>query len=121
MGGVFAEGIDLPGEALVGVFVVGPGLPRLGFERTAMRAHFDAKNGRGFDSAMLYPGMQRVIQSAGRVHRRPEDRGVIVLLGRRFARRPYRDCLPRHWYEEDPDELVTEDPGRVLEAFWQRA
>jgi Rad3-related DNA helicase len=69
---------------------------------------------------MLHPGLQRVVQAAGRVHRTPEDKGVIVLLGRRFARSPYRDCLPAEWYEEDPRELVAPDPRRVLEAFWER-
>jgi len=118
MGGVFAEGVDVPGDGLVGAIVVGPGLPQVGFERTLMQRYFDAKTGRGFAYAMLYPGMQRVVQSAGRVHRAPDDRGVIVLLDRRFARRPYVDCLPRHWYDDSPDELVAEDPVKALEAFW---
>ncbi len=117
-GGTFAEGIDLPGAALVGVIVVGPSLPPVGFERTCMRHHFEATSGDGFLRAMLLPGMQRVIQAAGRVHRRPTDKGTIVLLGRRFATAPYLECLPRFWFAESPEELVHEDPLPLLRAFW---
>jgi len=120
MGGIFAEGIDLPGESLIGAIVVGPGLPRVGFERDAMRRYFEAATGRGFAHAMLFPGMQRVIQAAGRVHRTSRDRGVVVLIGERFAKRPYRDCLPRHWYRAEPGELIADDPVPPLEAFWRR-
>jgi DNA excision repair protein ERCC-2 len=120
MGGIFAEGIDLPGESLVGAIVVSPGLPRIGFERDAMRRYFEAATGRGFAHAMLFPGMQRVIQAAGRVHRSSRDRGVIVLIGERFATRPYRDCLPPHWYRKEPGELVADDPVPLLETFWRR-
>jgi Rad3-related DNA helicase len=112
-GGSFAEGIDLPDAGLIGAIVVGPGLPQVGLERTAMRRYFDATTRNGFARAMLYPGMQRVIQSAGRVHRTPEDKGVIVLLDRRFAQRPYAACLPHHWRA-----TVTEDPVPTLMAFW---
>ena len=62
--------------------------------------------------------MQRVVQAAGRVHRSPEDRGVIILLGRRFSQRPYRDLLPRHWYQESAAELVVDDPIPRLRKFW---
>jgi len=62
--------------------------------------------------------MQRVIQAAGRVHRTPEDKGVIVLLGRRFTRSPYVDCLPEHWSRYGPEELVTTELSARLERFW---
>lgn len=119
MGGTLGEGIDLPGEALVGAILVGPGLPAVGFERECMRHHFQETTGDGFACAMLHPGMQRVIQSAGRVHRSPDDRGVIVLLGRRFATSPYIDCLPEHWHDGSPQELICNDPVPALEAFWR--
>ena len=121
LGGRFAEGIDLSGEALIGAIVVGPGLPQVCFERAAMRDYFARRTGSGFAHAMLHPGMQRVVQAAGRVHRSPEDRGVIVLLGRRFSQRPYRDLLPRHWYRESPAEIVVDDPVPRLRAFWGEA
>lgn len=120
MGGSFAEGVDLPGESLVGAIVVGPALPPVGFERAAMRSYFDTHGGgQGFAYAMLYPGMQRVIQAAGRVIRSMDDRGIIVLVGNRFARPLYARCLPEHWYRYDPRELIANDPLRALETFWR--
>jgi Rad3-related DNA helicase len=119
MGGVYGEGIDLPGDALIGAIVVGPGLPPLSFERLAMRHHYDATREAGFAYAMVYPGLQRVIQAAGRVIRGDDDRGVIVLLGRRFAEPDYTACLPPDWYRYDPQELVADDPVARLERFWR--
>jgi DNA excision repair protein ERCC-2 len=118
MGGVFGEGIDLPGEALIGAIVVGPGMPAVSFERALMQRHFDERYEAGFAYAMIYPGLQRVIQAAGRVIRSEEDRGVIVLLGRRFAEGELGRCLPPHWYRHDPAELCCDDPVPALEAFW---
>ena len=118
MGGIFAEGIDLPGEALVGAIIVSPGLPHVGFERSAMQAYFDEAYGDGFAYAVLHPGMQRVVQSAGRVIRTMSDRGVIALLGRRFAREPYASCLPDDWYDASVLDIVEPDPGAALAQFW---
>jgi len=120
-GGALGEGIDLPRDALIGAIVVGPALPSLDFERRLMQAHYAERGfdpADGFAYAMAYPGMQRVIQAAGRVHRTPEDRGVIVLLGARFCEPPYCDGLPSHWYDYAPDELVTDDPVPRLQRFW---
>jgi DNA excision repair protein ERCC-2 len=118
MGGIFAEGIDLPGAALIGAIVVGPGLPAAGFERQLVQWYYDERGESGFAYAMLYPGMQRVIQSAGRVIRTMDDRGVIVLLGKRFADPHYAECLPDDWYRFDPRELITDDPVSRLAEFW---
>lgn len=121
-GGVFAEGIDLPGEELVGAIIVGPSLPAPSFERVLMRQYFDERTeGHGFAHAMLYPAMQRVVQAAGRVLRTPEDRGVIALLDHRFAEPGYVECLPREWYRYHPGELVTDDPAGRVAAFWAGA
>jgi DNA excision repair protein ERCC-2 len=121
-GGIFAEGIDLPGEDLIGAIIVGVSLPAPSFERALMRRYFDEHaDGQGFAHAMLYPAMQRVIQAAGRVLRTPEDRGVIALLDRRFAEPGYVDCLPADWYRYHPSELVTEDPVGRVAAFWAGA
>jgi DNA excision repair protein ERCC-2 len=117
-GGIFAEGIDLPGEALIGAIVVGPALPAVGFERKLMQWHYDERSESGFAYAMLYPGLQRVIQAAGRVIRSAEDRGVVVLLGRRFAEPECLECLPAEWYRYDPRELVADDPVSCLAEFW---
>jgi DNA excision repair protein ERCC-2 len=117
-GGIFAEGIDLPGERLVGAFVVGPGLPLVSVERELIRRHFDERGGAGFEFAYLYPGMNRAIQAAGRVIRTPDDVGLIVLLDRRFTFPNYARCLPPDWYDESPGELVSRDPARDVREFW---
>ena len=67
---------------------------------------------------MLYPGIQRVIQSAGRVIRSSEDRGVVVLVGKRFSQNPLLNSLPEHWYKHVPEELVCDDLPSMLRAFW---
>jgi DNA excision repair protein ERCC-2 len=117
-GGVFTEGIDLPGEMCIGAIVVGPGLPRLSFERELVKAHFDRVYGRGFEYAYLFPGMSRVIQAAGRVIRTATDVGVVALVGDRFAQERYTALFPRDWYVKRPRELVTDDPYGELRRFW---
>ncbi len=118
-GGVFGEGIDLPGDALLGAFVVGPCLPPIGFQRAAMARYFESTRQAGFAYAMIYPGLQRVVQAAGRVIRREDDRGVVVLMGRRFVRPEIVEALPDDWYQYDPSELVPEDPIAALAEFWE--
>jgi len=118
-GGVFAEGIDLPGDALIGAMVVGPCLPPISFGRAVMARHFEATRQAGFAYAMLYPGLQRVVQAAGRVIRHEDDKGVVVLLGRRFMQPELVSCLPEDWYRYDPEELVPSDPLAALAAFWE--
>jgi Rad3-related DNA helicase len=83
-----------------------------------MQHYFEQRLGRGFAYAMLYPGLQRVIQAAGRVIRSPDDRGVIVLIGRRFATPEILASLPEHWYRHQPEELLAADLPAELEAFW---
>ncbi|MCK6526565.1 ATP-dependent DNA helicase [Myxococcota bacterium] len=97
LGGIFAEGIDLPGARIGGVVVVSPALPRYGVERELLREHLQGRFGRGFEYAYLYPGMSRVVQAAGRVIRGPEDRATVVLLCRRFAERRALELLPADW------------------------
>ncbi len=115
LGGVFAEGVDYPGEMAIGVFIVGPGLPAVDADRELIRAYFENQRGRGFEYAYVYPGINRVIQAGGRALRTPSDRAAIVLLGRRFQDPLYRNPLPSWWRECLED---TRDPGDRLEAFW---
>jgi DNA excision repair protein ERCC-2 len=117
-GGIFAEGIDLPGDALTGAIVVGPALPAVCFERELMRRYHDDNGDPGFARAYLHAGMQRAVQAAGRVIRTMTDRGVIVLLGRRFIEPDYAACLPDDWIRHRPEELVTHDLAVSLAAFW---
>ena len=115
MGGVFSEGIDLPGDRLSGAAIVGVGLPQICPEREALRAHFDKKLGEGMNYAYVYPGICKVLQAAGRVIRTEDDSGVALLLDERFFREPYSELFPAHWHVGDvrPGELSA-----LLKRFW---
>lgn len=118
MGGVFSEGVDLAGESLIGAVVVGIGMPSLSYEREAISAYFDEKSESGKQFAYIYPGLNRVLQAAGRVIRREEDRGVIVLIDDRFADPLYKKSLPSFWssvrFVEDARALRAR-----LDEFWR--
>jgi DNA excision repair protein ERCC-2 len=107
MGGIFAEGIDLPGEQLVGVTVIGVGLPGLSIERDLLVTYFDQKERSGFDYAYRYPGMQRVLQAVGRLIRSEDDQGAALLIDRRFLEPRYENLFPS-WWRVIPNE-VRED------------
>ena len=117
MGGIFGEGIDLKEELLIGAIVVGTGLPQVGQEREILKQYFEAHGGEGFDYAYRYPGMNKVLQAAGRVIRTKEDKGVIALLDERFLQREYRRLFPREW--EEYTVCSHENIGNVLENFWR--
>ena len=116
MGGIFAEGIDLTGEKLVGAVIVGTGLPQVNYEREILKNYYDKKQENGFDYAYRFPGMNKVLQSAGRVIRTQEDRGVILLLDERFCTLEYRCLFPREW--EDYEICTRTNVKGVLEKFW---
>ena len=116
MGGIFGEGIDLVGNRLVGAVIVGVGLPQLCVERNLIRGYFEEKNGLGFEYAYVFPGMNRVIQAAGRVIRSENDRGVVLLMDNRFAQARYRELLPRFWsvgYVRNAEEITQR-----AQEFW---
>jgi DNA excision repair protein ERCC-2 len=117
-GGMYAEGVDYPGELLSAVFVVSPALPQVSFERELLRRYFDEREESGFDYAYLQPGMTRVVQAAGRLIRSETDRGVIALLCARFLEEPYASRLPRDWYDESPRELATRKPADEIREFF---
>ncbi len=119
-GGMYAEGVDYPGDLLSAVFVVSPALPQVSFERELLRRYFDDHEEAGFDYAYLQPGMTRVVQAAGRLIRSETDRGVIALLCARFLEEPYASRLPRDWYGESPSELVTRRPAEEIREFFER-
>jgi DNA excision repair protein ERCC-2 len=118
-GGIFAEGVDYPGGMLIGVIVVGPGLPRVSFEQQLMREYFAERYEMGFEYAYLYVGMNRVIQSVGRLIRSEHDAGVAVLVGQRFTTPPYAELMPPDWCDVSPSELVSRDVAADLRVFWQ--
>ncbi|MBQ4283036.1 MAG: ATP-dependent DNA helicase [Lachnospira sp.] len=115
-GGVFSEGIDLREDSLIGVIVVGTGLPMICRERDILKNYFDECGKDGYSYAYVYPGMNKVEQAAGRVIRTHEDRGVIELLDDRFLTAEYRALYPREW---DNVKTVTKDSvGDEVHRFW---
>lgn len=116
MGGVFSEGIDLKEERLIGVIVVGTGLPMVCVEQEVLKGYFDETEEKGFDFSYQYPRMNKVLQAAGRVIRTPGDRGVILLLDDRFLRRDHLELFPREW--EHFQVVNRGNAARCLEDFW---
>ncbi len=98
LGGIFGEGIDLVGERLCGAAVVGVGLPGICLERELIRQYFEVKSEQGFEYAYQFPGINRVLQAAGRVIRSEKDRGVVLLVDSRYAEQRYKALLPPNWY-----------------------
>ncbi|MHA1691231.1 MAG: ATP-dependent DNA helicase [Candidatus Heimdallarchaeaceae archaeon] len=117
MGGIFGEGIDLIGEKLSGAVIVGVGLPKVGLEQNLLKEYFDKKNGKGFLFAYTYPGMNRVLQAIGRVIRTEIDRGIVLLIGDRYASSTYERLFPKHW-DIVPRITGKEDLTRKIKRFW---
>lgn len=118
MGGIFGEGIDLKNDRLTGTVIVGTGLPMVCTENELFREYFDEVNGMGFNYAYLYPGMNKVLQAAGRVIRTNTDKGVILLLDKRFLRQDYTELFPREWY---PYNVVNKNyMGTCIKNFWKK-
>ena len=116
LGGIFSEGIDLKQDSLIGVIIVGTGLPLVCPEREILKNYFDNEEGSGFDYAYRYPGMNKVLQAAGRVIRTDEDIGVVALLDERFLQNSYTRLFPREW---DKYKIVQEATvGKYVEKFW---
>ena len=97
MGGIFGEGIDLKGERLTGAVIVGVGLPGISLERDLIRDYYNRIRKCGFEFAYQYPGINRVLQAAGRVIRSEKDQGMVLLIDRRYSHQRYRTLLPQHW------------------------
>lgn len=117
MGGIFSEGIDLKRDSLIGALIIGTGLPQICNEREILKSYYDKRNMDGFSYAYLYPGMNKVLQSAGRVIRTDDDQGVILLLDERFLQRQYQYLFPREW--DNYETCRLDNLGDKLEEFWQ--
>ncbi len=116
LGGIFSEGIDLKNDRLIGVIVVGTGIPQVCNERELLKTHFNECGENGFDYSYRYPGMNKVLQAAGRVIRTTEDVGIIALLDERFLQFAYQKMFPREW---ESFEVVTVDSvAKRVERFW---
>ena len=120
LGGSFSEGVDLPGNRLIGTVVVGVGLPGLSAERNMIRDYFETHIERGYDYAYTYPGMNAILQAAGRVIRRDDDRGVVVLVDDRYETPQYRALMPPHWAGIRFVSDILSLPGE-LQRFWKGA
>ena len=118
-GGVFAEGVDYPGDMLRAVAVVGPCLPAITLEQQLLKTYYEERFERGFEYAFVVPGMTRVVQAAGRLIRSALDTGVIALFDRRFLHAPYRDHLPADWLPEQGAGALVGAPGAVAEEFFR--
>ncbi|MGI6119652.1 MAG: ATP-dependent DNA helicase [Desulfosporosinus sp.] len=119
LGGIFSEGIDLKGSRLIGTVIVSVGFPQLSVQQNIIRDYFNSKNGRGYEYAYMYPGMNKVLQAAGRVIRCESDTGVVLLIDERYGHKNYIRLFPKHWhlYKKimDRDSLA-----KTLESFWFR-
>ncbi len=121
LGGAFSEGVDLPGSRLIGSIIFGVGLPALSNEKNIIREHYDSKNdeGVGYDYAYTFPGMNNVLQAAGRVIRSAEDTGIVVLADDRYATPKYRSLFPEHWkgiqYAGNASSLAE-----IMRRFWEK-
>ncbi len=119
MGGIFSEGIDLKGEKLIGVAIVGTGFSMINLENNFIKDFHNARDEEGLAYAYVYPGFNKVLQSAGRVIRTENDRGAVLLIDRRFMRQEYIDMMPYWWhsleYADDEDDIK-----RCLEDFWNK-
>ena len=117
-GGILSEGVDYPGDAVIGAFVVGPPLPNYDLEREQMREYYERKYGSGFEYAYVIPAMAKAIQAAGRVIRSETDRGLIVLMDNRFVQPDYSRSMPADWFESAVNELVSDSIVRDISDFW---
>ena len=116
LGGIFSEGIDLKEDLLIGVLIVGTGLPQICNQREILKEYYQEENGQGFDYAYQYPGMNKVLQAAGRVIRTEADRGMILLMDDRFATISYQRLFPREW--EQHAYCQVDSLAGQLQEFW---
>ncbi len=119
LGGIFSEGLDLKGDKLSGTIIVGVGLPQICAERDIIRDYFNNKNSKGYEYSYIYPGMNKVLQAAGRVIRTENDRGVILLIDERFSYKQYQNLFPSHWKNNIQIKSMLELNGE-LKSFWNK-
>lgn len=118
-GSIFSEGVDFPGQQIIGAFVVGPGLSFFEFETQLLKDFYQKRYKKGFEYTYLYPAMARVIQSAGRVIRTETDKGLIILIDDRFLNEEYFNTMPNDWFDKHPSELVSKHILKDIEDFWR--
>lgn len=116
LGGIFSEGIDLTGERLIGTVIVGVGLPKISLRQELIKGYFERERGKGYDYAYVFPGINKVLQAAGRVIRSENDYGFVLLIDNRYSTYQYRSLFPEHWshmrYVDNKDSLL-----QLLDSF----
>jgi len=117
LGGIFSEGIDLKGSRLIGAVIVSVGLPQLSVQQDIIRDYFNRQNGMGYEYAYIYPGMNKVLQAAGRVIRSEDDKGAVLLVDERYSQRSYVKLFPQHW-RSFTKIRSSENMEKTLESFW---
>ena len=117
LGGIFSEGIDLRDKSLIGVCIVGTGIPMICRQRNILRNYFDSIGKNGYQYAYVFPGMNKVLQAAGRVIRTADDKGIILLLDDRFMTQEYQMQYPREWDKVYPVDI--NNTGKCIEDFWR--
>lgn len=120
VGGIFSEGIDLPLEKLIGAVIIGTGIPQISFERNIIKKFFDNKFNSGYDFAYKYPGFNKILQSAGRVIRTENDKGVVLLIDSRFCEKTYLKLFPEHWKHYVNINSINEIKNQIS-LFWKGA
>ncbi|VEB35498.1 DEAD/DEAH box helicase [Legionella sainthelensi] len=119
-GGMFAEGIDYIGDLAIGAFIIGPPLPSFNWEREQMKKYYEAHYKEGQEYAYTYPAMAKAVQAAGRVIRSETDKGLIVLMDNRFLQSSYSQCMPKDWFSQSPQELVSTSILQEIQSFWEQ-
>lgn len=119
LGGIFSEGIDLKGDRLIGAIIIGVGLPMICYEKEIIREYYDNKNNLGYEYSYMYPGMNKVLQAAGRVIRTEEDKGVVLLIDERFLQQRYRRLYPKEWEYYNKTNNNNQVKKQVSE-FWEK-
>jgi len=120
MGGIFSEGVDFYGDMCIGVILFSPGLPQINYERELIKEYYNQKSENGFEYAYLYPGLNKVIQSAGRLIRSAQDKGIVVLVGERFAQEQVNELLPDYWFQNPGDVVVSKSYSNEIKIFWKQ-
>ena len=117
LGGIFSEGVDLEGDRLIGAIIIGVGLPQISAEQDIISNYFQNKNEMGYEYAYMFPGMNKVLQAAGRVIRSEQDRGVVILIDERFSHQNYKNLFPEHLSHNVKVKKLSDLEYR-LKNFW---
>lgn len=119
LGGLFSEGIDLTGDRLIGVTIVGVGIPQINLDNNLIKEYFSNKGENGYNYAYIFPGMNKVIQAAGRVIRTKDDKGIVLLIDDRYSQGIYKSLIPENWR---PVEEIgcSSDLRKIVREFWEK-